>query len=701
MTRRHLLGHETPCAGFCNLYKARAFHRLQKFPPLQNRERKRTCRQASSKYLSLSLSLYAMGRRKPRTATHVPDKPSVSTVPVNSGLNQAREPTSSEEKNCKESQGRGKRDFLAAVALQVQGCPAPTRPGRDLSTQVRSPTSAPAPVLDSIRRQRGNEMSNYPGYTESIHAVEYPSGPADSQGPLQRPLTPHCCVSGSPLEGITPLYQSVAGTQKHPRPCPENMGLTARISKSKSVVNPKHQNTSLPLPETYSKTILGQGSSPENQATAELSTHSDPTMKQTFLAHARSGLPSRTAMGPHEIFQDEDPRNLAENMHSSHNNASIVPLKKRPTPLPSFSAFLERLGFQSNGSTDDIDASVPARAHESLQSLTEGIKHGMRKVREPVLRTLVGSGRQCFPSADGNMNGGDLKIREEQRTAQGCQDEPVLESPAGSFAPPEKKRVFRGAPEPIPKRNKLSLACCGRTGDVHPELQDFDPATEHEMCGQEPANPGSQSPKSPVAGPDSQLLHPSSRSNSPLLRAAREGEKYYLSLGDNDLNQHRFGLGVEIVRSSQITPGQVRQGKKMPGGACIRTAACFMIGGTPDEVIRLIQQELFATQLRDEKYQVVEIYLKPRVYEHVSLLNGNPKPRDKACSLVTSRICGTIADVLHAHYFRKIMEMLGTLARKKAGLQQTLAEIKEKCRRSDEEIRRLEGIIRNRKQKLP
>lgn len=117
-----------------------------------------------------------------------------------------------------------------------------------------------------------------------------------------------------------------------------------------------------------------------------------------------------------------------------------------------------------------------------------------------------------------------------------------------------------------------------------------------------------------------------------------------------------YELGKTIVASSKLYANQRRSNRLLPGGSDSTTAACYMIGGTPDSVLSPLVSRVNPCDPREERCKAVERVLKDKTRGAICALNGENPREARADNLAAVRICEVVADVLVAYSSRRMME---------------------------------------------
>lgn len=117
-----------------------------------------------------------------------------------------------------------------------------------------------------------------------------------------------------------------------------------------------------------------------------------------------------------------------------------------------------------------------------------------------------------------------------------------------------------------------------------------------------------------------------------------------------------YELGKTIVASSKLYANQRRSNRLLPGGSDSTTAACYMIGGTPDSILSPLVSRVNPCDPREERCKAVERVLKDKTRGAICALNGENPREARADNLAAVRICEVVADILVAYSSRRLME---------------------------------------------
>lgn len=117
-----------------------------------------------------------------------------------------------------------------------------------------------------------------------------------------------------------------------------------------------------------------------------------------------------------------------------------------------------------------------------------------------------------------------------------------------------------------------------------------------------------------------------------------------------------YELGIAIVQSSKLYANQRRSNRQLPGGSDSTTAACYMIGGTPDSVLSPLLAKVSPCDPREERCKAVERVLKDKTRGAICALNGENPREARADNLAAVRICEVVADILVAYSSKRLFE---------------------------------------------
>lgn len=149
-----------------------------------------------------------------------------------------------------------------------------------------------------------------------------------------------------------------------------------------------------------------------------------------------------------------------------------------------------------------------------------------------------------------------------------------------------------------------------------------------------------------------------------------------------------YELGKTIVASSKLYANQRRSNRLLPGGSDSTTAACYMIGGTPDSILSPLVSRVNPCDPREERCKAVERVLKDKTRGAICALNGENPREARADNLAAVRICEVVADILVAYSSRRLMEtrkeLYATVAKQEGIIKELREELgKEKRRRAE------------------
>lgn len=136
-----------------------------------------------------------------------------------------------------------------------------------------------------------------------------------------------------------------------------------------------------------------------------------------------------------------------------------------------------------------------------------------------------------------------------------------------------------------------------------------------------------------------------------------------------------YELGIAIVQSSKLYANQRRSNRLLPGGSDSTTAACYMIGGTPDSVLSPLLARVSPCDPREERCKAVERVLKDKTRGAICALNGENPREARADNLAAVRICEVVADILVAFSSKKLLENRKKLFEMVAQQEQTIKSL--------------------------
>lgn len=138
-----------------------------------------------------------------------------------------------------------------------------------------------------------------------------------------------------------------------------------------------------------------------------------------------------------------------------------------------------------------------------------------------------------------------------------------------------------------------------------------------------------------------------------------------------------YEMGKSIVSASKLYANQRRSNRQLPGGSDSTTAACYMIGGTPDSVLSQLVNRVSPCDPREERCKAVERVLKDKTRGAICALNGENPREARADNLAAVRICEVVADILVAHCSRQLLESRKVLIGTVQQLEATVKELRE------------------------
>lgn len=149
-----------------------------------------------------------------------------------------------------------------------------------------------------------------------------------------------------------------------------------------------------------------------------------------------------------------------------------------------------------------------------------------------------------------------------------------------------------------------------------------------------------------------------------------------------------YELGIAIVQSSKLYANQRRSNRQLPGGSDSTTAACYMIGGTPDSFLSPLLTKVSPCDPREERCKAVERVLKDKTRGAICALNGENPREARADNLAAVRICEVVADILVAYSSKRLFEsrkqLFLTVERQEEQIKE-LSEQLEEYKRKEEE----------------
>ncbi len=137
-----------------------------------------------------------------------------------------------------------------------------------------------------------------------------------------------------------------------------------------------------------------------------------------------------------------------------------------------------------------------------------------------------------------------------------------------------------------------------------------------------------------------------------------------------------YELGIAIVRSSKLYANQRRSNRQLPGGSDSTTAACYMLGGTPDSTLSPLVARVSPCDPREERCKAVERVLKDKTRGAICSLNGDNPREARADNLAAVRICEVIADILVAYAAKRLLSNLQELYRNNNAKDNTIQQLR-------------------------
>lgn len=138
-----------------------------------------------------------------------------------------------------------------------------------------------------------------------------------------------------------------------------------------------------------------------------------------------------------------------------------------------------------------------------------------------------------------------------------------------------------------------------------------------------------------------------------------------------------YELGIAIVKSSKLYANQRRSNRQLPGGSDSTTAACYMLGGTPDSTLSPLVARVSPCDPREERCKAVERVLKDKTRGAICALNGENPREARADNLAAVRICEVVADILVAYAAKRLLDTLQDLYKSNAAKDATIRELRE------------------------
>lgn len=163
---------------------------------------------------------------------------------------------------------------------------------------------------------------------------------------------------------------------------------------------------------------------------------------------------------------------------------------------------------------------------------------------------------------------------------------------------------------------------------------------------------------------------------------------------NGDASFETYELGITIVSSSKLYANQRRSNRLLPGGSDSTTAACYMIGGTPDSILSPLLSRVSPCDPREERCKAVERVLKDKTRGAICALNGENPREARADNLAAVRICEVVADILVAYSSKRLFEsrkqLFQTVERQEEQIKELTDQLDEYKRR-EEQWRKGEG----------
>lgn len=165
------------------------------------------------------------------------------------------------------------------------------------------------------------------------------------------------------------------------------------------------------------------------------------------------------------------------------------------------------------------------------------------------------------------------------------------------------------------------------------------------------------------------------------IEAAQQGARAQSAL---DAKQGRvfdtYHLGKQIISCSKLYANQRRSNRILPGGSDSTTAACYMIGGTSDQILQALLTQISPCDPREERCKAVERVLKDKTRGAICALNGENPREARADNLAAVRICETVADILVAYSSRSILESQKKLSYEVQHQNETIKQLREQLK---------------------
>lgn len=138
------------------------------------------------------------------------------------------------------------------------------------------------------------------------------------------------------------------------------------------------------------------------------------------------------------------------------------------------------------------------------------------------------------------------------------------------------------------------------------------------------------------------------------LRAARTAaSEAILALGT--CRTAKFTLSSDIIRATHLAEAPRRGDRVLPGNADTSVAACYMLGGTPDDDLQALLNSWNLIAPRNTRVKAAESMYKDRVKDLIASLNERGTRESRAENLAALRVCEVIADILDGHTARTLV----------------------------------------------
>lgn len=163
---------------------------------------------------------------------------------------------------------------------------------------------------------------------------------------------------------------------------------------------------------------------------------------------------------------------------------------------------------------------------------------------------------------------------------------------------------------------------------------------------------------------------------------------------NGDASFETYELGITIVQSSKLYANQRRSNRQLPGGSDSTTAACYMIGGTPDSILSPLLSKVSPCDPREERCKAVERVLKDKTRGAICALNGENPREARADNLAAVRICEVVADILVAYSSKRLFESRKQLFQQVERQEEQIKELTEQVeeyKRREEQWRKERG----------